>query len=1029
MHRYLRIIIIFSFLLSPLSLAQQTNYKFDRLLIRDGLSQSSVFAVIQDHLGFMWIGTLDGLNRFDGYNFEVFRPVPGDSTSISHNSVFTILEDSEHNIWVGTLGGGLNKYDRNTNSFIHYIASDEEGSLSNNNVRSIFEDNTGTLWVGTDDGLNRFRHNSQFDVWRFSENDSNSLSNNTIWDIEQHIDGRLFIGTYAGISIMNIPEGKFERIQNTPGVPNSLKHDYVWDIELLSDSIALVATDDGFSKFNLHQSKFSHYPIKYGKNRIVNYKAWEIQIDYNNVWVGTLSNGLAHFIINDTSDINLSNVYTNSPKDDESISQNYVWSLTRDKSGIIWVGTDLGLNRATAYKGKFTHVRSDPYKKNTLSSSEVTSMIADNEIVWIGTRDGLNKFNNVTNQMTNLKESVYNISLKNNYVRTLLKDKSDILWIGTDGGGLTRFDEKTNSTFHYNYTSMPNDISSDNVTSLFEDSNGYLWIGTLSGLNLYDRSNNKFVHFINNPADTKSISHNYIYSIFEDSYNNIWIGTLGGGVNLFNRVDSTFSRFIHGSGTKTSVGNNYIWTIFQDSKGRLWIGTNSGLEQYNYDSKEVIKYLEVNEIANDAIYGILEDDNGYFWLSSNRGVIKFSPDTYEVLFYDYRDGLQSNQFHGHAYCKTDDGRFYFGGINGFNYFYPDSIMINEYIPPVNISRFELLDNSITTRRSNEIRYYLNNNLPVDLHYDENSILIEFAAQNYILPEKNQYAYMMEGIDDDWIQSGTRRLVTYANLNPGSYVFNVKASNNDGIWNEQGISIPINVIPPFWMTWWFSLLVLLIIIGIILLIIYDQFKHYLEIERLRVKIAEDLHDDIGTRLTEISMLTDVVAFRNDSKTENNRETIKKVGDIARDLIDNMSDIVWLINPKRDSLYELLIKLRITYEEILAHSDISLYINNLEFLEKKRLPIEYRKNLYLIFKEAFNNSLKHSGCNEININASMSGKVLEIELEDNGKGFDVETFKHGNGLNNMRNRSNQIGGIIEIASVKGAGTKIIFRGIIK
>jgi ligand-binding sensor domain-containing protein len=1021
--------LLFMFLLLSTSLANSGRHSFDRLLIRDGLSQSSVFTIIQDHLGFMWIGTLDGLNRFDGYNFEVFRPIPGDTTSISHNSIFTILEDSKFNIWIGTLGGGLNKFDRNTNSFIRYKNSEEPGSLSNNNVRSLFEDSNGTIWVGTDDGLNKLVDGKYFLVYRFDANDENSISNNTIWDIEENSKSNLFIGTYAGINIFDINANKFERIQNIPGKDNSLSHDYVWDIELLNDTLAIIAADNGLSTVDLISRKFTRYPINTSDRQLLDFKAWSLFLDNSNLWVGTLGNGVAHFSLDQMNMLKFNHLYENEPKNEESISQNYIWSIIKDMSGIVWIGTDLGLNRTTLRKGKFTHIKSDPYLKNTLSSSEITTMVADGNKVWVGTRQGLNKFDPTNKNISNMQFTNDGIRLSNLYIRDLLLDSNNQLWIGTDGGGLTQYnvDNKKSETFMY--SSQSTDISSNNVTCVYEDSQNNIWVGTLSGLNLFDRTTNRFKHFISDPSNDNTISHNYIYSIYEDKSNNLWIGTLGGGINLFNKTDSSFIQYKFDDKNGSSPGNNYIWTIFQDSKDRLWFGTNSGLEIYDRASNKITKYYEIPKIVNDAIYGILEDNQGNLWLSSNRGLFKFSPDENRVLVYDYRDGLQSNQFHGHAFCKTDDGRFYFGGINGFNYFYPDSIKINEFIPPVNISRFEILNHTTNELRKNEINYFLNNNLPVDLHYNENSIIIEFAAQNFVIPEKNQYAYKLEGVDDNWIYSGTRRLVTYANLDPGNYLFRVKASNNDGIWNEEGLSIPISIIPPFWMTWWFLLLVVIVIIGIILLIIYDQFKHYLEIERLRVKIAEDLHDDIGTRLTEISMLTDVIAFRNTPDRNENTESITKVGDIARDLIDNMSDIVWLINPKRDSLYELLIKLRVTYEEILAHSDIALHINNLDFLEKRRLPIEYRKNLYLIFKEAFNNSLKHSNCTEININASMSGKVLEIELEDNGNGFDVETFKKGNGLNNMKNRANQIGGIIEIASVIGSGSKIIFRGIVK
>ncbi|MGE5497006.1 MAG: triple tyrosine motif-containing protein, partial [Syntrophothermus sp.] len=415
------------------------------------------------------------------------------------------------------------------------------------------------------------------------------------------------------------------------------------------------------------------------------------------------------------------------------------------------------------------------------------------------------------------------------------------------------------------------------------------------------------------------------------------------------------------------------------------------------------------------------------WLSTNKGISKFDLKRKSFRNYSPGDGLQSYQFNGGAFFKNSRGEMFFGGIKGLNSFYPDSVKDNRVIPPIVFTNFLIFNKSVKTGEDSPLKKSITETDEIRLNYNQSVFSFEFAALHYSNPSENQYAYKLEGFDKNWNYSKNRRFASYTNLDPGTYTFRVIGSNNDGVWNKTGASVRIIIAPPYWKTWWFISLCFLLLICIIWLIFAIRMRHLLAIERLRLKISADLHDDIGTRLTEISMLSDIASSMDTQRESTEiKETVKKVGSIARNLIDNMSDIIWLINPKKDSLNELFLKLRDSYEEILSYSQILLHINNAEFLEQIKLPIEYRKHLYLIFKEALNNALKYSNCTEISINTQVNGKILDITLYDNGIGFETDRQSSGNGLGNMKARAEQIKGTLRIQSKPGEGTMIKFTG---
>lgn len=1006
---------------------------FEHISIDQGLSHSTVFSVIQDHKGFMWFGTLDGLNKYDGYNFKLYKSNPYDKSTLSNNIVFKVFEDKENNLWVGTLGGGLNKFDRAKDKFTKYrFNANDTTSISDDNVRAIFQDSKGRLWVGTNNGLNLFNpKTNSFKRFLNDEKNSNSISNNYIWSIyeSKSLPNVIWIGTYGGLNKYDVEKNKFTRYVKSPGASSSLSNNYIWAINGF-DNYLYIGTDNGLNIFNIRTEKFEN--ILYStsdKNSIGGNKIWCLYFDENNhLLVGTLGGGVSKSInsINKIEPLKFERFQKN-PIVKNSLSHNDIWSIYIDKTGLLWIATDLGVNKYDPGKEKFKLIQNHPFDKNSITYNEVTAIYKEiNGSLWVGTRRGLNKIDLKSSQVNRFEENNFK-GISNNYIRAIHKTKKGDLLVGTNGGGLLKYDNTSNLFRRFKYLNRDVNLSSANITSIYEDKEATLWIGTLGGINRIDSKTGNVKVYSAGSVSKLKLSHDYAYKIYQTKDNLIWIGTLGGGLNMYDSKNEKFIHYKENPNDSTALSNNTIWAIHEDRIGNLWIGTNNGLNKFNRTTGKFEYYNERRGLSQNAIYGILEDELGNLWLSSNEGLIKYNIQNREAKYFSTGDGLQSRQFTGNAYFKDETGNMYFGGINGLNYFHPQTIKENKHIPPVVITDFQIFNKSVNVGDNSPLKKDISETNNIELSFSQNVFSFEYAALHYSTPTSNQYAYKMDGFDKNWINAGTRRFVTYTNLDAGEYVFNVIGSNSDGVWNKVGASIAIIINPPFYKTWWFisiSLLTIFVVAGAIL---YLRFKSLLEIERLRVKISADLHDDIGTRLTEISLLTDILYHTDEnSVSSSDRETIKKIGGIARSLIENMSEIVWLINPKRDSLYELFLKLKDCYEEILSHVQIILHINNLEFLEKIKLPMDYRKNVYLIFKEAINNSIKYSSCTEISLNADVHNNQLKITMYDNGIGFDVNKNYVGNGLQNMKKRAEATGGKLRIQSKPGNGTMIEFIG---
>lgn len=1050
--------VLFSIIFKIELCAADRNTVFRNLTIENGLSQSTVLNIIQDKKGFMWFGTANGLNKYDGYSFKVYTNIISDTTSISDNLISALYEDSEGYIWIGTGKGILNKFDRKSEIFFHYKSDFDINKIEklednfykypiiysrndNKTITTITEDNKGNLWIGTwGCGVIKLNKKSgKFSLFVHQVGDSTSISFNRIKQILIDHSGKIWVATFGGGLNLVFEEGKKTKFLHFLKNDNdnfSLSSNLINSIYEDTNKNLWIATYNGLNKLNADKNyfkksrtHFTHYLYSRNVNSLNNNIVMAVTSDNKgNLWIGTFGGGLDKLNLAENNFVN----YKNDPFNPNSLVDNKIISLYTDKSNIIWIGTYLGKGISIARESteKFSTLKYNATESKGLNDNIVWSIYEDKAaILWIGTNNGgLNRYDRKTGKISYFTNSPNNIhNLSGNQVRAIVEDKWRNLWIGTYNNGLNVYINSTKTFKYYKHNSLDqNSISSNQIQSLYFDSYSTLWIGTFGGglcrTKINENSwkeNLKFTVYKNLPNDSTSISDNRVYTIHEDSKSIMWVGTFG-GINKLNKQTGQFIRYYNIIDDKSSLTDNRVLIITEDKNGFLWIGTyGGGLNKFDKTTGKFTGYTKFNDVRIDIVYGIVEDEKGFLWISTDNGLLKLNPETEAFNHYNIHDGLQSMEFSGGAYFRNKKGEVFFGGINGVNYFFPDSVKNNLYVPPIAITGFKVFNKPI----KGEVDNY-------NLTYDKNFFTLEFAALDYMDPADNHFAYKLEGFDREWhYVGGSERYASYMNLKPGEYTFKVKGSNSDGIWNDKGAFVKLLVLPPFWKTWWFILISILALCGLISSIIIIKVKSLLSLERLKTKLASNLHDDVGAGLTEVSILSELVVSEVGSISDSSIMKLNKISEISRLLIDKMSDIVWFVNPKRDSLHDLILRLKDSYSDFLSYTGISFKTNNIDVLENIKLPMEYRQNLYLIFKEGINNSIKHSQCKKIMLNANLNGRLLEITLKDDGQGINKNVNSLGNGMNTMLTRAKTIGGNITFNSIPDGGTSICFVGRIR
>jgi len=788
---------------------RDNGIRFGRISLEQGLSESVVLSIVQDQKGFMWFATQDGLNRYDGYEFVVYRSDPADPDSLSDDFFQAIVEDPSGALWLGTNTGGLNRFDPHSGQFTHYRTDTANPqSISHNDVAAICLDGNGILWVGTNGGgLNRFDpQTQQFTRYQNDPANPHSLSQNAVAAIYEDRAGALWVGTLGGgLCRMDRETGEFVTYRNIPDDPASLSNDFVQAIyEDNSDALWVGTFAGGLNRLDRTTGQFAHLqndpqqPHSLSDNNVQ--AIYEDR--FGELWVGT-SAGLNRL---DRATGEFTH-YRYSPTDADSLSNENVLSIRESREGVLWIGTTGGgVNKVDRTQEQFAHYRHDPDDPNSLSFDGLWGIYEDRDgILWLGTNGGgLNRFDRQTESFTSYQNQADDPgSLSNDAVYCAYQDRAGTLWVGT-GAGLDRFDPATQR-----FTRYPTAI----VLWILEDEQGTLWLATIgNGLGIFDRETEQFSFYANDPNDPRTISDNVIAQVYEDREHVLWIATFSGGLERFDRAAEGFTHYTHNPEDAQSLSSNAVLAVYEDTRGALWVVTTGGLDRLDRQTGAFTHYRAKDGLPNEVVYGMLEDEQGFLWISTNGGLSRFDPEAGTFKNYTERDGLQSNEFNMSAYCKSRSGEMFFGGINGLNSFYPDALQDDTTAPPVVITNFELFNAPVPVGGDSPLQAPIAETQAITLSYQDDFFSFEFAALHYAAPEQNQYAYMMEGLDKDWNYVGNRRFAGYTSVPAGKYTFKVKAANSDGVWNEEGTSLRIAVVPPFWQTWWFRVLAIAALAG-------------------------------------------------------------------------------------------------------------------------------------------------------------------------------------------------------------------------
>ncbi len=873
-----------------------SGMNFIHLSVDEGLSQGTVNVIYQDTAGFIWVGTQNGLNRYDGYQFLVFKNKADDLDSISNSAIRDILEDQQGNLWFAT-EGGLNKFDLASNKFVRYLhAADNADTVASNYINCLVEDGNQRLWIGTASGLDLF--DPAKGTFIHYENDPNyaySLAGNNVNALLIDSQQRVWIGTNNGLSLFNPSTGTFTNYRHDENDPLSLADDFIIAIAEDSHGSIWVGTNGGgVNELNVRLGGFQRYFYESDNdlslsNNLVN----DVFVSRDGtIWVGTV-NGLNKMEIN-TNFFTHINYNPEDPGGRESLSNAQVTSILEDRSGAVWVGTNGGgLNVFDPALQRFVHIQHEPANTNSISNSSVTSIMVDSRnYLWIGTLYGLNRYDPRTGIYQKYYKGTENSTgLTSNTIQTLYEDSGGIIWVGTDRG-LNYYDAENDHFVPYqtdieHYRQNIIDLSGVSISAIVKDNQNYLWLGTLGwGLIKIDLNTSELFMYSHQASRVESIGSNEILCLMLDHLGQLWVGTDSGGLNKFDDTSGHFVRFSNEPGNAATLSNDTVNAILEDTLGRFWLGTDGGLNLFNPETGVIIALREKDGLASDMVSAMVEDKVGRLWISTSNGLSRYTPDTGIFKNFDVRDGLQSNEFNKGAAFKDPWGVLYFGGANGMNIFDPGQILINDFIPPIVLISIKQRGNELMTPAA------LVNQETIVLQWPNNYFDFDYAALSYIQQDKNQFAYKLENFDNEWNLAGSRRYGSYTNLPGGTFFLHIIGSNNDGQWNTEGAIITVKVMPPFWATIWFQGGLAVVLIGGVITGYRLRVRSIEQNSRkLANQVAERTHE-IEQRRQAAEGLRDVLALLNSNRAL--EDSLFFIGCQIQKLIDSCQTILFSIS---------------------------------------------------------------------------------------------------------------------------------------
>lgn len=1048
------LVAVFLLLINSIQLfSQETDIKFTRISVDDGLSHLIANVIDQDESGFIWVGTHDGLNRFDGYQFKTYYKIPDNHNSLSDNIITCFLQEDKEVIWIGT-DEGLNKFNPLSNQIERYVHNKRDStSVSNNLINSIVKDSQGFLWVGTDDGLNKFNPKTGvFERLYSAEPGEYKTEKNRIHKLYIDNSNNLWVKTIEAVYKMNLSTQVFQRVIELPQAKKIIGTHYNFGMFQIDSGELLIGSGSGLYIYDYHTQKI--------------------------------------------------NLHEHDSNNSKSISDNIITSILQDNHGVIWIGTFDGLNKFDNKTGVFDHYKQNVTDPKSLSNNTVTSIFQDKSgAIWVGTYgSGINRFNPFSKNFHYFKTPGGNIKNPNDKnVWAVLEDRNKNIWWGTNHG-LYVINEKSGEIKFFGVNgNKEKGVIQEFVGALYEDSLGNIWIGTDEGISVLKvqfvaqvfeaNSEQEFVHiyskerilkFLENTESNKMwvgvfdqgllefdleaigniekrIPKNVLKDIPESEIAKItiteilkiesvlWLGSKQGMLR-FDINKNQIERYQYREGDEQSISHNKVYGIQEGVENVLWMATyGGGLNKFNINTEEIRYYTTKNGLLNNGIYNLLIDNENKIWVSTNNGLSKFDPATEIFKNYDENDGVQGNEFNQGAFYKSKTGRMYFGGNEGFNAFYPNKIDEDQVLPEVVLTDFLIFNTLIKPNKtfselgiSDDLKVVLEKNInetkKIRLSHIHSVFSIEFAASHYINPKRNVFEYMLEGFDENWVSVNSRnRKATYTNLDPGEYVFKVRSANKNGVWNKVPKELLIEISPPFWRTNWFyflSALVFLVIIYGVLRIRIGQINlhHFKKQNELKTTMLKEIHHRVKNNLQIVNSL-----LRMQSSTMDDVKTVGVFKKIQSRILsmsslheemyktDNLSEI------ETKKHFEKLIRDLVVAYRLDKEISLKLDIDPFEFNMDTLIP------LGLIINELVINSLKHAfvgrdkGMITVLLKKTKTRKEYRLQVNDDGIGMKEAQEVENMGAKLIKSFVKQLKGTVKRLDDNGTVYEIIFKAL--
>ncbi|MCU4173836.1 ligand-binding sensor domain-containing protein [Carboxylicivirga sp. N1Y90] len=1042
-----QLLILLGLLISlPFVHASNNSIRFKYLTIHDGLSLSSVYCVHRDSKGYMWFGTEDGLNRFDGSKFTIYNASANNPNSVCDKWIEKIYEDNLGQLWF-TSRAGLSCFNPATEQFKNLNSTN---GLSNDTITCLLQAHDSIMYVGSVNGLGCIG----LETKRVKKR---SICNGRINALHPTPSG-IYVGASEGLFLLkaNAVDTLLSNVNINALCQSGSKlyaagQDQLFIIDVLELAIEASFT---FSQFPLLQIekllldkanniwvgsnvglfKYQNRKLKQivkisdVSNSLAIDQSRSLEEDnFGNIWYGTHDNGVFYI----QTDGKVRHIQNN-PVDPSSLSQNAINCIYNDKeSGAIWLGTfGAGLNMYHPAANKFELIKHDPINTNSLASDFIWSVCeASDGSLWIGTNDrGISRY-------IPSEDRFVNYIIDNNSVRCIYEDSENVIWIGTDGGGLSRF-IPSNDKFQ-TFTKQAGNVrslSDNSVRVIYEDSQNRMWIGTRNGLNLFDRVSKEFKHYKHIEGDSNSLSNNFIYSvIFEDSKGNIWCGTYGGGLNRLNVSSGKFE--VYSTDSPSPLSNNLVFTLHEDNDHQLWIGTNDGLNVMDLETKEIRQFNVVDGLPNGVIYGLLPDGKGSLWLSTNHGLCCFDMQSEKCRNYDVNDGLQSKEFNGGAFHKGKSGKLYFGGVYGLNSFDPTRINgTDSELRPV-FTGLEVMGQKVEVNPRSDMpsplissvnnQFQMSKNIAfadtIILDYKDRFFSLEFSGMDHIFPDKTLYAFQLAPMDKQWNHVGNRNFVTYANMKPGEFKFRVKCAKQHDAWSDSYSELTIIINPPFWLTYWFiSFEVLLFFIIAIFIYRYlvkmktnkvlkqQNFKISEANQQLRTseanlkqmnatkdKFFSIISHDLKNPFSSLMSISEMLSENFDDYTkEDNKECVSKMNSSIKQIYILLENLLTWSRSQRgkisfsDAAFDLatLINVNINLYKLAADKkEIKISSN----INEEAMAKGDRNTINTVVRNLMGNAMKFTNVGgQITINLHRDNQVWKVEIQDDGVGIDTD-----------------------------------------